>query len=46
MPLALSQSNPAGGSSPSFCAGRKLGDLEQALWWSVLQEDPQGPSRL
>ena len=46
MPLALSQSNPNGGSSPSFCSGRKLSDLEQALLWSLLQEDPQCPSRL
>src|SRR5215831_6861930 len=46
MPLALSQSNPAVGSSLSFCSGRKLGDLEQALLWSLLQEDPQCPSRL
>ena len=46
MPLALSQSNPDGGSSPSFCSGRKLSDLEQALLWSLLQEDPQCPSRL
>jgi len=41
MPLALSQSNPDVGSSPSFCSGRKLGDIEQALLWSLLQEDPQ-----
>jgi hypothetical protein len=46
MPLALSQSNPDVGSSPSFCSGRKLGDMEQALLWSLLQEDPQCPSRL
>src|SRR5438128_2070876 len=46
MPLALSQSSLDVGSSPSFCAGRKLGDLEQALLWSLLQEDPQCPSRL
>ena len=46
MPLALSQSNPDVGSSPSFCSGRKLGDLEQALLCSLLQEDPQCPSRL
>src|SRR3989475_1433152 len=46
MPLALSQSNPDVGSSPSFCSGRKLGALEQALLWSLLQEDPQCPSRL
>src|SRR5215813_2926492 len=46
MPLTLSQSNPAVGSSPSFCSSRKLGDLEQALLWSLLQEDPQCPNRL
>src|SRR2546428_6243820 len=46
MPLALGQSNPDVGSSPSFCSGRKLGDIEQALLWSLLQEDPQCPSRL
>ena len=39
MPLALSQSNPDVGASPSFCSGRKLGDMEQALLWSLLQED-------
>ena len=46
MPLALGQSNPDGGSRPSFCSGRKLGDIEQALLWSLLQEDSQCPSRL
>ena len=46
MPRALSHRNPDVGSSPSFCAGRKLGDLEQALLWSLLQADPQCPSRL
>src|SRR3989475_11384654 len=46
MPLALSQSNPDVGLSPSFCSGRKLGDIEQALLLSVLQADPLGPSRL
>jgi hypothetical protein len=46
MPLALSQNNPDVGSSPSFCSGRKLGDIEPALLWSLLQEDPQCPSRL
>jgi hypothetical protein len=46
MPLALGQSNPDVGSSPSFCSGRKLGDIEQALLWSLLQEDSQCPSRL
>jgi hypothetical protein len=33
-------------SSPSFCAGRKLGEVEQALLWRLLQEDPECPSRV
>ncbi len=32
--------------SPAFYAGRKLSEVEQALLWSVLQEDPQCPSRV
>ena len=31
---------------PSFCAGRKLGDMEQALLWILLHEDPACPSRV
>src|SRR6516165_3516392 len=31
---------------PSFCAGRKLGDMEQALLWTLLHEDPACPSRV
>src|SRR2546426_2922590 len=46
MQLALSQSNPDEGASPSFCAGRKLGEVEQALLWSLLHEDPSSPSRV
>ena len=46
MPLALSQRNLDEGSSPSFCAGRKLGEVEQALLWSLLHEDPECPSRV
>jgi hypothetical protein len=34
------------GASPSFCAGRKLGVGEQALLWTLLQENPQCPSRV
>ena len=30
MPLALGQSNPDVGSSPSFCSGRKLGDISNS----------------
>src|SRR6266446_112122 len=46
MHFALCQPNLNEGSSPPFCAGRKLGDVEQALLWTLLQEDPQCPSRV
>ena len=46
MHFALCQHNLNEGSSPPFCAGRKLGDVEQALLWTLLQEDPQCPSRV
>ena len=45
MPLARKQRSLNEVSSPSFCAGRKLGEVEQALLWSRLQEDPECPSR-
>jgi hypothetical protein len=32
-------------ASPSFCAGRKLSEVEQALLWTLLQEEPECPSR-
>ena len=46
MPFAPSQRNLDERSSPSFCAGRKLGEVEQALLWTLLQEDPECPSRV
>ena len=46
MPLALSQHTRHPRASPSFCPGRKLGAVEQALLWNVLQDEPQCPSRL
>ncbi len=46
MQLALSQRTLDEGTSPSFCAGRKLGEVEQALLWTLLREDPQCPSRV
>ena len=46
MQLALSQRSLDEGSSPSFCAGRKLGEVEQALLWNLLYEDPSSPSRV
>jgi hypothetical protein len=46
MPFALGQRTLEEGSRPSCCAGRKLGEVEQALLWTRLHEDPQGPSRV
>jgi len=46
MQLALSQRTLDEDASPSFCAGRKLGDVEQALLWTLLQEDPACPSQV
>src|SRR5262249_59998515 len=46
MQLALSQRNLDEGSSPSFCAGRKLDEVAQALLWTLLHENPSSPSRV
>src|SRR6266446_4197949 len=46
MQFAPSQRTLDEGASPSFCAGRKLGEVEQALLWTLLHEDPACPSRL
>ncbi len=46
MHLVPSQRTLDKGSSPSFCAGRKLGEVEQGLLWTLLHEDPQCPSRV
>ena len=46
MPLAPSQRKLNPPSSPSFCAGRKLGAVEKALVWKFLHDDLQCPSRL
>ena len=43
MHLAPSQRTLDEGVSPSFCAGRKLGDVEKALLWTLLHE-PEGYS--
>src|SRR3989442_9575528 len=45
MPSAPSQRSLAEGASPSFCAGRQLGEVAQALLWTLLHDDPQCPSR-
>ena len=46
MQLIRSQSNLAEEPSPAFYPGRKLSEVEQALLWSVLHEDPECPSRV
>ena len=46
MHVAQSQRNLTEDPSPVFSAGRKLSEMEQALLWSVLQEDLECPSRV
>ena len=46
MQLTRSQDILAEEPSPAFSAGRKLSEVEQALLWNVLQEDPECPSRV
>ncbi len=46
MQLAPSQRNLDERVRPSFCAGRKLDEVEQALLWTLLHEDPECPSRV
>jgi hypothetical protein len=46
MPLTQCQDSHAEPPSPAFYAGRKLSEVEQALLWNLLQEDPRCPSRV
>jgi hypothetical protein len=46
MQLTRGQDILADKLSPAFYAGRKLSEVEQALLWHLLQEDPQCPSRV
>ena len=46
MALTLSQRTLTEDGSTPFDAGRKLGTVEMALVWKVLQEDRQCPSRV
>jgi len=46
MQLAQKQRNLDEVSRPSFYAGRKLGEVEQALLWGLLQENVACPSRV
>ena len=45
MSVALSQPTPTMPSSPSFCDGRKLSEVEQAVLWTLLQQGPHCTSR-
>ncbi len=46
MHLAPSQRTLTEDASPAFYAGRKFSEVEQALLWTVLHEDPECPSRV
>jgi len=46
MLLAPRQRHLTEEARPAFSAGRKLSEVEQALLWSLLQEDPACPSRV
>ena len=46
MPLAPSQHNLAADARPPFSVGTKIGTIEKALLWTLLHEDPAGPSRV
>lgn len=45
MSTALSQPTLAALSSPSFCEGRKFSEVEQAVLWTLLQQEPKCTSR-
>ena len=45
MSVALRQPTRAAAPSPSFCDGRKCAEVEQALLWTVLQQDLHCTSR-
>jgi hypothetical protein len=46
MPLALSKPTPSPAGNPPFAPGRKLGLVEIAQLWQLLDENPQCPSRV
>src|SRR2546425_12017991 len=45
MHLAPSKRTLTEDAHPPFCAGRKLSDIDQALLWHLLHEDPECPTR-
>src|SRR5437867_257334 len=46
MPLTPNKHTLAEDTGLPFYAGRKLGDVEQALLWTLLRDDPECPSRV
>ncbi len=42
MSVAQSQSNHTWQPSPLFCDGRKFSEVEQAVLWTLLQQEPHG----
>lgn len=46
MHLAPRKRTLAEDSYPPFCAGRKLSDIDKALLWNLLHDDPECPSRV
>jgi hypothetical protein len=45
MHIAPSKRTPTEDAHPPFCAGRKLSDIDKALLWKLLHEDPECPTR-
>ena len=46
MHLAPSKRSLTEDAHPLFCAGRKLSDMDKALLWNLLHEDPECPTRV
>jgi hypothetical protein len=45
MHIAPRKDTPTEDAHPPFCAGRKLSDIDKALLWNLLHEDPECPTR-
>ena len=45
MHIAPSKRTPTEDAHPPFCAGRTLSDIDKALLWKLLHEDPECPTR-
>ena len=44
MHIAPLKDTPTEDAHPPFCAGRKLSDIDKALLWKLLHEDPECPT--